>query len=419
MILYVGINLKKNQNLIPGRNLKMLTLDMIYEAKKALSDIARLTPLYPAPKIGENIKIKAENLQLTGSFKLRGAYNKIYSLTQEEKNKGIIACSAGNHAQGVALSATKSGAKSVICMPMGTPISKIEATKGFGSEVVLVPGVYDDAYKKAIELKEKNGYTFAHPFNDELVIAGQGTIGLEILEQEPNVEVVIVPIGGGGLISGVSFAIKSLKPEIKIIGVQAEQAASMYESIKKGYITEIDHVATIADGIAVKKPGDLTFEIISKYVDEIVTVSEDEIALAILSLMEGHKTIAEGAGATSIAAVMFDKVDIKNKNTVCLVSGGNIDVGILSRVITKALTKTGRIIEFGTKVIDKPGQLLNLIKLISDTNANIIKVSHDREDSRSGIDNCMVTMTIETRDKEHVNSVLKLLKENNYELFDI
>ncbi len=397
----------------------MLTLDMIYNAKRALSGVARLTPLYPAEKIGSNINIKAENLQLTGSFKLRGAYNKIRTLTQEERDKGIIACSAGNHAQGVALSATKSGAKSIICMPIGTPISKVEATKAYGAEVVLVPGVYDDAYQKALELKEEHGYTFAHPFNDELVIAGQGTIGLEILEQNPDVEIVIVPIGGGGLISGISCAIKSLKPNCKVIGVQAAEAASMYKSWKQGSITEIDKVATIADGIAVRKPGDKTFELINKYVDEIVTVTEEEIATAILTLVEGHKTVAEGAGATTVAAVMFGKVETKGKNTVCLVSGGNIDVGMLSRVITKGLTKTGRIMEFETKVIDKPGQLLNLIKIISDTGANIIKVSHDREDSRSDVDKCIVTMAIETRDSEHVNDIFTELKSRGYEIFDI
>lgn len=286
---------------------------MIYDAKRVLQDVARTTPLSPAPKIDEGVYIKSENLQLTGSFKLRGAYYKIHSLTAEEKSKGVIACSAGNHAQGVALSATMSGIKSIICMPAGAPLAKVEATKGYGAEVVLVPGVYDDAYAKAVELTKEHGYTFAHPFNDERVIAGQGTIGLEILYQLPDVDTVVVPIGGGGLISGVAYAIKAIKPDCKVIGVQAAGAPSMYVSRKNGEPTELASVSTIADGIAVKKPGDLTFEICSKYVDEIVTVTEDEIASAILSLMENQKTVSEGAGAVSVAAVMFGKVPTKGK----------------------------------------------------------------------------------------------------------
>mgnify|MGYP005753468599 CR=1 FL=1 len=397
----------------------MVTLEMIKDAKEVLKKVARSTPVISAPKIGENVSIKAENLQLTGSFKLRGAYYKISSLTSEEKVKGVIACSAGNHAQGVALSAAKNGIKSTICIPAGAPLSKVEATREYGGDVVLVPGVYDDAYAKAVELTEKNGYTFVHPFNDEKVIAGQGTIGLEILEQEPNVEAVFVPIGGGGLISGVACAIKSVKPECKVYGVQAAGAPSMFDSINKGEIIELANVSTIADGIAVKKPGNLTFKMCQQYVDGIVTVTEDEIATAILTLIQTQKTVAEGAGATSVAAVMFDKVpEVKGKNIVCIVSGGNIDVSILSRVIIKGLTKTGKITEVTTKVIDKPGQLIHLLQLVSDAGANIISINHQREDKKSEVNSCIVSMVLETRNIAHSEELCKTLQDNGYEIFE-
>lgn len=397
----------------------MVTLEMIKQAQQNLKGVARMTPLISAPKIGENVSIKAENLQLTGSFKLRGAYNKISSLTPEEKQKGVIACSAGNHAQGVALSATKNGIHSTICIPAGAPLSKVEATRGFGGDVVLVPGVYDDAYAKAVELTNEKGYTFVHPFNDEKVIAGQGTIGLEILEQEPHVDAVFVAIGGGGLASGVACAIKSMKPDCKVYGVQAAGAPSMYDSINKGEIIELQSVSTIADGIAVKKPGDLTFEMCKKYLDGVVTVSEDEIATAILTLMEGQKTVAEGAGAASVAAVMFDKVpEVKGKNIVCVISGGNIDVSILSRVITKGLTKTGRITEIKTKVIDKPGQLINLLQLISNAGANIITIDHQREAKQSEVNSCIVSMVLETKNLVHSQEICDVLQQNGYEIFE-
>jgi threonine dehydratase len=394
----------------------MVSLEMLFDAQRVLREVATVTPVIKADKIAENIYLKSENFQLTGSFKLRGAYYKISTLTPEEAAKGVIACSAGNHAQGVALSATRKGIKSVICMPAGAPISKVEATKGYGGEVVLVPGVYDDAAKKAEELMQEEGYTFVHPFNDEKVIAGQGTIGLEIIQQLPDVEAVYVPIGGGGLISGVSYAIKALKPDCKVIGVQALGAPSMYESRKKGEVIELEKVATIADGIAVKKPGDLTFEMCQKYVDEIVTVSEEEIATAILTLMEKQKTVAEGAGATALAAAMFDKANLKGKKSVCIVSGGNIDVNTLSRVITQGLNKTGRIANIETKVVDKPGQLISLLQLISHTGANIISINHEREDLRSEVNSCVVTMVLETRNTEHVNQIKELLVSNGYEI---
>lgn len=390
----------------------MLTLEMIQEAREALSGIARQTPLVPAPRLGRDIYIKAENLQLTGAFKLRGAYNKIRSLTKEEAERGVIACSAGNHAQGIALSAAKLGIRSVICMPAGAPISKVEATKSYGAQVVLVPGVYDDAAREAERLRKEQGYTFAHPFDDPLVMAGQGTIGLEILEQLPEVEQVVVPIGGGGLISGVACAVKHRKPSCRVVGVQAAGAPSMYLSLHAGEPTELTSVSTIADGIAVKRPGDLTFALCREYVDEVVTVTEDEIASAILALMEEQKTVAEGAGATTVAACMFGRVPTKGRKTVCLVSGGNVDVTTLSRIITKGLSKAGRLVELTTKVADKPGSLLQMLQVVADSGANIISINHNREDKDSDVGACIVTMVLETRDSRHAEALqLELLSK--------
>lgn len=393
----------------------MLTLDMVYDAQKKLKEVARLTPLNPAPAIGENVFIKSENLQLTGSFKLRGAFNKISSLTDEEKSRGVIACSAGNHAQGVALSATKNGIKSVICMPAGAPLAKVEATKGYGAEVVLVDGVYDDAAREAERLTKEKGYTFAHPFNDEYVIAGQGTIALEILEQLPDVEQVVVPIGGGGLISGVAYTIKQLKPDCKVIGVQAATVPSMYESWKAGKIVTVPDGNTIADGIHVLTPGSLTFELVEKYVDEVVTVSEDEICAAILTLLEKSKTVAEGAGATPVAACLYNKVDM-TKKTVCVVSGGNVDVTTLNRIITKGMIKTGRIVEVQTKVGDKPGQLNRLLQLIAENGANIMSIIHKREDKAADVNTCVVSLVLETRNAEHVKKLHDSMTAAGYEL---
>ena len=392
----------------------MLTLEMIREAREALQGVARVTPLNPTKSLGKNVYIKCENLQLTGAFKLRGAYNKLRTLSAEERERGVIACSAGNHAQGIALSATKLGMKSVICMPAGAPISKIEATKNYGAEVVLVPGVYDDAAAEAKRLCEEKGYTFAHPFNDPYVMAGQGTIGLEILEQLPEVEQIIVPIGGGGLIAGVACAVKHLKPDCRIIGVQAQGAASMWVSRNNGKITALSSVSTIADGIAVKVPGDLTFELCQKYVDEIVTVKESEIAAAIMTLMEDQKIVSEGAGATTVAAVLFGKVSAADKKTVCLVSGGNVDVTTLSRIITKGLTKSGRITNITTKVVDKPGELNRLLTLVAQNGANVLSVNHDREDYQSEVNACIVNLAMETRDRRHAEDILNNLQENGY-----
>ena len=399
----------------------MLTLDKIYHAAYALKGVARCTDLLSSSSIKSDahIYLKTENLQVTGSFKVRGAYYKISQLTEEQKKAGVIACSAGNHAQGVALSATKNGIKSVVCMPDGAPISKVEATKGYGAEVVLVPGVYDDAYEKALELQKEKGYTFVHPFDDEDVIAGQGTIGLEILNQLENIDAVVVPIGGGGLISGVAFAIKSLKPNIKVYGVQAKNAPSMYESFKQKKQITLDTVSTFADGIAVKHPGDNTFEIVSKYVDEILTVSEDEIAMAILTLMERQKLVSEGAGATAVAAVLSDKVPVKGKNVVCVVSGGNIDVNILSRVLTRGLKSSGRNVNMQIALEDKPGQLVLVSSIIAKCGGNIINVRYERSDLNMPISSCYLTIGMETRNFEHIKFIEKKLTEASIKIVSI
>lgn len=398
----------------------MLTLDKIYKASHVLRSVIRKTDLIHAPLVNPDseIYLKTENLQITGSFKVRGAYYMMSQLTEEEKARGVIACSAGNHAQGVALAAAKNHIKSLICLPDGAPISKVEATKSYGAEVCMVNGVYDDAYKKALELKEEKNYTFVHPFDNEDVIAGQGTIGLEILEQMPDVEAVIVPIGGGGLISGVAFAIKNLNPNIKVYGVQASGAPSMRNSIRDSKIECLDHVSTIADGIAVKEPGEHTFQYVSQYVDEIVTVTDDEISAAILALIERQKLIAEGAGAASVAAAMFNKVPIQDKKTVCLVSGGNIDVTILSRVIKRGLLMSGRTSMLNIELLDKPGQLKLVSEIIADMGGNVISIHHERANEGSDVNGCFLRITMETRDYNHIQQIRDALTKAGLKLVD-
>ena len=396
----------------------MLTIDRIQHAAEVLKSVVRRTDLIRAARINPDseIYLKTENLQVTGSFKVRGAYYKISQLTDEEKARGVIACSAGNHAQGVALGATKNGIKSLICLPAGAPISKIEATKRLGAEVCLVNGVYDDAYQKALELKEKHGYTFVHPFDDESVIAGQGTIALEIIEQLPDIEAVIVPVGGGGLISGVAFTLKTLRPDIKVYGVQAAGAPSMVTSLEEKHIVRLPSVSTLADGIAVKEPGVNTFEYCSRYVDKIVTITEDEISTAILALIEQHKLIAEGAGAIAVAAAMYNKVPIRGKKTVCLVSGGNIDVPILSRVVKRGLIAEGRSCTLTVELSDKPGQLVGLLDIIASQGANVISVNHERSGSNIDIHGSYVKVQLETRNHEHIQLLKNAIIEKGYKL---
>ncbi len=388
-----------------------LSLDDVYKAKYVLKDVAITTDLLYAPKIkpGTELYLKTENLQVTGSFKVRGAYYKMSLLSDEEKKRGVVACSAGNHAQGVALAAQKSGCKAVICLPDSAPISKVEATRSYGAEICLVDGVYDDAYQKALELQSEKGYTFIHPFNDPAVIAGQGTIALELAEQLPDMDAVIVPVGGGGLISGVAYTIKSLNPNIKVYGVQAAGAPSMLNSVKDKRIEKLDSVFTIADGIAVKEPGDLTYKVCSEYVDEIVTVTDDEISAAILALMEKEKLVTEGAGAVSVAAAMFDKIDLRGKKAVCLLSGGNIDVTILSRVITRGLLMSGRNCQLNIELIDKPGQLMNVAKIIAKQGGNVTAVHYEHSTEGSDVNGCHIRLTLETRNFEHIEQIKKAL----------
>ena len=363
----------------------------------------------------DEVYLKTENLQTTGSFKVRGAYYRIAKLTPEQKKKGVIACSAGNHAQGVALAASRQGIDAIICIPEGAPISKVEATRSYGAKVELVKGVYDDAYKRALEIMEETGRTMIHPFNSPEVIAGQGTIGLEILQQLPDVDSIVVPVGGGGLISGVAFTVKMLKPEVKVYGVQSQGAPSMVNSLKDRKIEELSSVSTISDGIAVKCPGDLTFDLCQKYVDDMFTVSDDETAVAILDLMEKQKLVSEGAGAVAVAAALSRKVPLKGK-TVCLVSGGNIDVTILSRVINRALIKEGRLADITVELVDKPGQLMDVSSIVASSGANVVGVFHDKTGHEKNLTNCTLRLSMETRDFEHIGKIKEKLASAGYQL---
>lgn len=390
---------------------KRLTLDHVYKANYILRSVVRQTDVLYAPKLkpGTELYLKTENLQVTGSFKVRGAYYKMSQLTQEERERGVIACSAGNHAQGVALAAQKNGIKAVICLPDGAPISKVEATRSYGAEICLVEGVYDDAYQKAQQLRDEKGYTFIHPFDDPDVIAGQGTIALELAEQVPDIDAVIVPIGGGGLISGIAYTLKNLNPNVKIYGVQASGAPSMLNSIHDAHIETLDSVFTIADGIAVKQPGSITYDLCSKYVDEIVTVTDDEISAAILALMEQHKLVTEGAGAVAVAAAMFGKMDLTGKKTVCLLSGGNIDVTILSRVITRGLLMSGRSCQLNIELVDKPGQLMKVSRIIAEQGGNVTAVHHEHSNEGSDVNGCYLRLTLETKNFEHIEKIKNAL----------
>lgn len=399
----------------------MVTIDKIYHASNVLKNVVRHTELIPSPGLTPDCEVylKPENLQLTGSFKVRGAAYKISQLTDDEKARGVIACSAGNHAQGVALSATRFGIRSLICLPEGAPILKVEATRNYGADICMVPGVYDDAYNRALALRDELGYTFVHPFDDENVIAGQGTIGLEILTELSDADVIVAAIGGGGLCSGIALAAKALNPKVQVWGVQAEGAASMERSVREGKIIRLDAVKTIADGIAVKEPGVNTFEYCSKLLDGIVTVSEDEISSAILALIEKHKMIAEGAGAAPVAAVMFGKIPaLAGKKVVCVVSGGNIDVTILSRVIKRGLLKSGRSYSLAIELLDKPGQLVAVSKIIAENGGNVISVHHERAGEAMDINGCVLRLVLETKNFEHIATIQKALRDAGYHIWD-
>ncbi len=396
-----------------------VTIENIRQAAEVLRAVARKTDLIYAPMLSLNSEVwlKTENLQVTGSFKVRGAYYKISKLTDDELARGVLACSAGNHAQGVALSAQKRGARAIICMPDIAPIAKIEATKSYGAEVRLVPGSYDDASAYAQKLCKEEGMTFVHPFDDPDVIAGQGTVGLEILEQLPDVDAVMVPIGGGGLISGVATAIKLLKPECKVYGVQAAEAASMKRSIEAEDKLTLATANTFADGIAVKHPGDLTYACVKSKVDGIVTVSEDEIAAAILFLIEQRKLVCEGAGAVSVAAMIFDKVpELHGKKVCCLLSGGNIDVNILSRVIYRGLLATGRRTEVRLSLPDKPGQLTMVSEIISKCGGNVVGVNYGPSGVDTALATCILNLQLETRDFRQIGEIHGALEAAGYHL---
>ena len=402
-----------------------VTLQDIKNAKETIKNIVKQTDILESVKLsnmtGANVFYKCENLQKTGSFKVRGACNKIANLTDEEKANGVIASSAGNHAQGVALGAKMTGIKATIVMPATAPLAKVTATKGYGAEVVLNGLVYDDAYAKAVELQKETGATFLHPFDDKYVIAGQGTIGLEILEQlDGNVDTIVCPIGGGGIIAGIAVAAKGINPNIKIVGVQTANIPSMQESMKNGEVTTAFKATTIADGIAVKTPGNVTFEIIKELVDEVIVVEEDEIAQGMLFLMENQKVVAEGSGAVSTAALLSGKyVPQKDENVVCVISGGNVDVNTLYRVIGTALTKEGRRYAFNTVIQDKPGGLAELTKIISEHDANILNVNLSRSSMGGGLGRLTTEMVLETFNQEHIDKLKAAITKAGFEIIEI
>ncbi len=399
----------------------MAKLEDFVKAKEKLSKVLLETHLIHSPifskESGNVVYIKPENLQKTGSFKIRGAYNKISNLTEEEKKRGVIASSAGNHAQGVAYGARELGIKAVIVMPKSTPLIKVESTKQYGAEVVLYGDVYDDAYKKAKELEEKESYVFVHPFNDEDVLDGQGTIALEILNELPETDIILVPIGGGGLISGIACAAKLIKPDIKIIGVEPEGAASAREAIKENKVVELKEANTIADGTAVKRIGDLNFEYIKKYVDEIITVSDYELMEAFLLLVEKHKIIAENSGILSIAATK--KLKEKNKKVVSIISGGNIDVLMISSMINKGLVRRDRIFSFSVNISDKPGELAKVVDLIAELGANVIKLEHNQFKNLSRFRDVEVQITVETNGTDHIQNLIETFEKKGYEIVKI
>lgn len=396
----------------------MISMELLRDARCVLSPVINLTPMIPAKGFVPDCRfyLKADCLQKTGAFKLRGAYYKLSTLTDEEKARGVIACSAGNHAQGVAFAARDMGIPATICIPAGAPLSKIEATRSYGANVVLVPGVYDDAHAEAVRLRDEQGLTFIHPFDDERVMAGQGTIGLEIAEQLPDVDVVLVPIGGGGLIAGVASALRQLKPACRIIGVQAAGAASMADSLRAGHILTLPEVHTVADGIQVKTPGEKTFAICREAVDKVVTVGEAEIASAILTVLERQKLMVEGAGAVGVAAAMYGELDLRGKTVCALLSGGNLDVTMLERIITRGLAREGRTVGFSTVLPDRPRALAGLLGIVSELGANVLEVSHERSSLKADLGSTVVHLLVETRNRAHVDELFDALHLEGYQL---
>ena len=393
-----------------------VTLGMILEARERLKGVAQRTGMVQFKALSDEssqVYLKTEDLQNTGSFKVRGAYIKIASLSEEERACGVIASSAGNHAQGVALAAKAFGVPATIVMPAGAPLSKVKATRELGANVVLHGTVYDDAYAEACRLQKETGATFIHPFDDPMVIAGQGTIGLEIMDDLPDVNTIVVPIGGGGLASGVAAAVKMLHPNVRVIGVQAAGAAGMKASLDAGHIVELPSAKTIADGIAVKRPGENTFELCRQYLDQVVTVDDDEIAQAILFLMERGKMVAEGAGAAPVAAILNRKFDVTGK-VAAVISGGNIDVTMLSRIIEKGLLRAGRVSKLRIILQDRPGQLEQVSRIIGGNGANVMAIHHDRTDVDLDIRDAILEITMETQDREHAQRIIAALREAGF-----
>lgn len=394
----------------------MLKLEQFQEAKKRVDEVIIPTPLIYSEAFSKECKnqvyIKPENLQKTGAFKIRGAYNKIVKLDEEAKAKGLIASSAGNHAQGVAYAANRLGVKATIVMPKHTPLIKVEATQSHGAEVVLAGEVYDDSYNAACELQKKHGYTFVHPFNDEDVIEGQGTIALEILEELPDTDIILVPVGGGGLISGIACAAKLMKPTIKIIGVEPEGAASALAAINEDQVVALKEAVTIADGTAVKQIGEITFDYIKEYVDGIITVSDYELMDAFLLLVEKHKLVAENSGILSLAAL--SKLNEKNKKVVSLISGGNIDVMTISSMINKGLIARGRIFTFSVQLPDKPGQLEYVAHVLAQCNANVIGVDHNQFKNFARFSEVELRVTCETNGESHIQKIVDTFNEEGY-----
>ena len=396
-----------------------VSLAEIRAARERIRDSIFLSPCTHSQMLsgltGQDIFLKLENLQMTGSFKERGALNRILTLTPEEARRGVVAASAGNHAQGVAYHATQRGIRSVIVMPLTTPLVKVQATRGFGAEVVLHGANYDEACAEATRLCEAEGMTFIHPFDDPLVMAGQGTIGLELMDQIPGLEAVVVPIGGGGLIGGIACAVKEAQPNIRVIGVQTSRLPSMKAALAAHHPVAIEPGTTIADGIAVRRAGDYTFPVVAKYVDEIVTVDEDEIASSILTLLEREKTLAEGAGATALAALLQHRTSLpKGARTAVLVCGGNIDVTLLSRIIERGLVQDGRLIRLRIHLLDKPGALAELTQIIAAHRANIVDTLHNRAYYGVNLGDTVIDITMETRGREQVNELLAALSAAGY-----
>ena len=410
------INLNESDEIVA-----QTTIADVYRADKQLSGIVRKTKLIHSDYFSElsnnEVYIKPENLQHTGAFKLRGAYNKLSQLTEEERARGVITASAGNHAQGVAFAAQKLGIKAVICMPATTPILKVEATKSFGAEVVLYGDSFDDAAAHSLDLQREHGYVYVHPFNDREVLLGQGTTALEIINELKDVDAILVPVGGGGFVSGVALATKMVSPNVKVIGVEPENAACMKAALDAGRIITLESADTVADGCAVKTAGDLTFAFCKKYLDEIITVNEMEIMSALLSLIEKHKLIAEGAGVLSLAAL--SKLPFNDKKVVAIVSGGNIDISTISTLIDKALIARGRIFCFAVMLPDKPGQLLNVSQILTDENANVIKLEHDQARVTDSFKKVVLEVTVETHNQEHINRIIKALNDHGYDVRQI